>query len=126
MNRVLLQAGANLDMCDDDQRTPLMEACENNHMETVLYLLRAGASATHKVENTYNTGFTSRSGGGSSQLWRDGSVEVVTDETCLPPQDVEGFTCLHLAAKSGHYNIVEHLLSTGLLSINCQVSMYLF
>lgn len=26
-----------------------MEACENNHMETVLYLLRAGASATHKV-----------------------------------------------------------------------------
>lgn len=36
-------------MCDEDQRTPLMEACENNHMETVLYLLRAGASATHKV-----------------------------------------------------------------------------
>lgn len=45
-----LQAGANLDMCDEDQRTPLMEACENNHMETVLYLLRAGASATHKVK----------------------------------------------------------------------------
>lgn len=37
-------------------------------------------------------------------------------------QDVEGFTCLHLAAKSGHYNIVEHLLSTGLININCQVS----
>lgn len=36
-------------MCDEDHRTPLMEACENNHMETVLYLLRAGASATHKV-----------------------------------------------------------------------------
>lgn len=44
-----LQAGANLDMCDEDQRTPLMEACENNYMETVQYLLRAGASATHKV-----------------------------------------------------------------------------
>lgn len=37
-------------------------------------------------------------------------------------QDVEGFTCLHLAAKSGHYAIVEHLLSTGLININCQVS----
>lgn len=37
-------------------------------------------------------------------------------------QDVEGFTCLHLAAKSGHYTIVEHLLSTGLIDINCQVS----
>lgn len=29
-----------------------MEACENNHMETVLYLLRAGANATHKVNLT--------------------------------------------------------------------------
>lgn len=37
-------------------------------------------------------------------------------------QDVEGFTCLHLAAKSGHYNIVEHLLCSGLIDINCQVS----
>ena len=46
---MLLQAGANVDMCDEDQRTPLMEACENNYMETVQYLLRAGASATHKV-----------------------------------------------------------------------------
>lgn len=45
----MFQAGANLDMCDEDQRTPLMEACENNHMEVVLYLLRAGASAMHKV-----------------------------------------------------------------------------
>lgn len=41
-------------------------------------------------------------------------------------QDVEGFTCLHLAAKIGHYNIVEHLLSTGLIDINCQVSSVLF
>lgn len=48
--QLLVQAGANLDMCDEDHRTPLMEACENNHMETVLYLLRAGASATHKVQ----------------------------------------------------------------------------
>lgn len=37
-------------------------------------------------------------------------------------QDAEGFTCLHLAAKSGHYSIVEHLLTTGLIDINCQVS----
>lgn len=47
----MLQAGANLDMCDDDQRTPLMEACENNNMDVVLYLLRAGASVTHKVNH---------------------------------------------------------------------------
>lgn len=40
-------------MCDEDQRTPLMEACENNHMETVRYLLRAGACATLRVRQPY-------------------------------------------------------------------------
>lgn len=39
-----------MDMCDDDHRTALMEACENNHMEAVLYLLRAGADAKHRVK----------------------------------------------------------------------------
>lgn len=43
------QAGANLDMCDESQRTPLMYACENNHLETVKYLLKAGAASNHKV-----------------------------------------------------------------------------
>lgn len=36
-------------------------------------------------------------------------------------QDAEGSTCLHLAAKLGHYEIVQHLLGTGLIDINCQV-----
>uniref|UniRef100_I3JNL0 Euchromatic histone-lysine N-methyltransferase 1a n=1 Tax=Oreochromis niloticus TaxID=8128 RepID=I3JNL0_ORENI len=76
------QAGANLDMFDEDQRTPLMAACENNHLDTVKYLLRAGASVSHK--------------------------------------DIMGFTCLHLAAKLGHYNIIHHLLSKASKYINCQ------
>ncbi|KAI4789955.1 hypothetical protein KUCAC02_034924, partial [Chaenocephalus aceratus] len=45
---MLVQAGANLDMCDEEQRTPLMAACENNHVDTVKYLLRAGAAVSHK------------------------------------------------------------------------------
>lgn len=36
-------------MCDMEQKTPLMYACENNHLETVKYLLKAGASSGHKV-----------------------------------------------------------------------------
>lgn len=45
----LLKAGANLGMCDEGQRTPLMYACENNHLETVKYLLKAGAASNQKV-----------------------------------------------------------------------------
>lgn len=44
-----VQAGANLDMFDEEYRTPLMAACENNHLDTVKYLLRAGAAVSHKV-----------------------------------------------------------------------------
>ncbi|KAG8011663.1 Histone-lysine N-methyltransferase EHMT1 [Nibea albiflora] len=76
------QAGGNLDMFDEEQRTPLMAACENNHLDTVKYLLRAGAAVSHK--------------------------------------DIMGFTCLHLAAKLGHYDIVHHLLSKASKYINCQ------
>ncbi|XP_077943450.1 histone-lysine N-methyltransferase EHMT1a [Gasterosteus aculeatus] len=79
---MLVQAGANLDMFDEQQRTPLMAACENNNVETVKYLLRAGASVGHK--------------------------------------DIIGFTCLHLAAKLGHCDIVHHLLAKASKYINCQ------
>lgn len=46
---VWLKAGANLEMFDEEHRTPLMAACENNHLDTVKYLVRAGATVGHKV-----------------------------------------------------------------------------
>ncbi|XP_047236373.1 histone-lysine N-methyltransferase EHMT1a isoform X2 [Girardinichthys multiradiatus] len=45
---MLVQAGANLDMFDEEHRTPLIAACENNHLDTVKYLVRAGATVGHK------------------------------------------------------------------------------
>ncbi|XP_006749301.1 histone-lysine N-methyltransferase EHMT1 [Leptonychotes weddellii] len=35
-------------------------------------------------------------------------------------QDAEGSTCLHLAAKKGHYDVVQYLLSNGQMDVNCQ------
>ncbi|XP_058473785.1 histone-lysine N-methyltransferase EHMT1 isoform X1 [Solea solea] len=137
---MLVQAGANLDMCDDDQRTPLMEACENNHMESVLYLLRAGASATHKdaegftclhlaaksghyniVEHLLNTGLININcqddGGWTAMIWAteykhaDQVKLLLSKGADISIRDKEENICLHWAAFSGSVEIAQLLLN---------------
>uniref|UniRef100_A0A3B4TFC1 Euchromatic histone-lysine N-methyltransferase 1b n=1 Tax=Seriola dumerili TaxID=41447 RepID=A0A3B4TFC1_SERDU len=137
---MLVQAGANLDMCDEDQRTPLMEACENNHMETVLYLLRAGASASHKdvegftclhlaaksghyniVEHLLNTGLININcqddGGWTAMIWAteykhvDQVKLLLSKGADISIRDKEENICLHWAAFSGSVEIAELLLN---------------
>ncbi|XP_074474905.1 histone-lysine N-methyltransferase EHMT1 isoform X2 [Sebastes fasciatus] len=137
---MLVQAGANLDMCDEDQRTPLMEACENNYMETVQYLLRAGASATHKdvegftclhlaaksghyniVEHLLTTGFININcqddGGWTAMIWATeykhaDQVKLLLNKGAdISIRDKEENICLHWAAFSGSVEIAELLLN---------------
>uniref|UniRef100_A0A8C9RNZ6 [histone H3]-lysine(9) N-methyltransferase n=1 Tax=Scleropages formosus TaxID=113540 RepID=A0A8C9RNZ6_SCLFO len=106
---MLVQAGANLDMCDEDQRTPLMDACENNHLETVRYLLRAGAIVNHKdVE-------------GSTCLHlaaKIGHYDIVkhlldTESIDINCQDDGGWTAMIWATEYKHVDEVKLLLSRG-------------
>uniref|UniRef100_A0A671Y5F6 Euchromatic histone-lysine N-methyltransferase 1b n=1 Tax=Sparus aurata TaxID=8175 RepID=A0A671Y5F6_SPAAU len=116
---MLVQAGANLDMCDEDQRTPLMEACENNHMETVLYLLRAGASATHKVNLQLVSSVVqwSDDGGWTAMIWAteykhvDQVKLLLSKGADISIRDKEENICLHWAAFSGSVDISELLLN---------------
>ncbi|KAJ8413850.1 hypothetical protein AAFF_G00064480 [Aldrovandia affinis] len=106
---MLLQAGANLDMCDGDQRTPLMHACENNHLETVKYLLRAGASTSHKDMDGSTCLHL------ATKIGHYGVVEHLlsaglTDVNC---QDDGGWTPVIWATEYKHVDHVKLLLSRG-------------
>ncbi|KTG38537.1 hypothetical protein cypCar_00003000 [Cyprinus carpio] len=103
-HKEICHAGANLDMCDAEQRTPLMYACENNHLETVKYLLKAGASTGHKDMR------------GSTCLHlaaRGGHTGVLQYLVSMPSIDInckEENVCLHWAAFSGCDEIAQLLL----------------
>uniref|UniRef100_A0A3B3HIQ6 Euchromatic histone-lysine N-methyltransferase 1b n=1 Tax=Oryzias latipes TaxID=8090 RepID=A0A3B3HIQ6_ORYLA len=139
---MLVQSGANLDMCDEDQRTPLMDACENNNMEVVLYLLRAGASANHKdvegftclhlaaksghyniVQHLLSTGLINVNcqddGGWTAIIWAteykhaDQVKLLLSKGADISIRDKEENICLHWAAFSGSVDIAELLLNAS-------------
>ncbi|KAG7480473.1 hypothetical protein MATL_G00056510 [Megalops atlanticus] len=105
---ILVQAGANLDMCDEDQRTPLMNACEGNHLETVKYLLSAGAVATHRDVDGFTCLHLAAKLGHSEivQLLSNGLLDI----NC---QDDGGWTPLIWATEYKHIDLVKMLLSRG-------------
>ncbi|XP_036382020.1 histone-lysine N-methyltransferase EHMT1a [Megalops cyprinoides] len=106
---ILVQAGANLDMCDEDQRTPLMNACESNHLETVKYLLSAGAITTQRDVDGFTCLHLAAKLGHSDivqLLLSNGLLEV----NC---QDDGGWTPLIWATEYKHIDLVKMLLSRG-------------
>lgn len=44
-----MQAGANINAVDKQQRTPLMEAVVNNHLEVARYMVQRGGCVYSKV-----------------------------------------------------------------------------
>ena len=84
--RVLLDAGARVDIPDTFGVTALMRASKKGHRDVVRTLLQAGA---------------------------DVSLRANTDSEGLTIQGNEGFTSLMLAAKYGHADITRDLLVAG-------------
>ncbi|XP_023966635.1 histone-lysine N-methyltransferase EHMT1 isoform X1 [Malaclemys terrapin pileata] len=131
---MLIQAGANIDTCSEDQRTPLMEAAENNHLDAVKYLIKAGALVDPKRDRNASCCFSALPSlrerdcqARKGQLMTKGIpgspcelLLFLSEGHPGPIEDAEGSTCLHLAAKKGHYDVVQYLLSNGQMDVNCQ------
>uniref|UniRef100_A0A8C3L9R8 Euchromatic histone lysine methyltransferase 1 n=1 Tax=Chrysolophus pictus TaxID=9089 RepID=A0A8C3L9R8_CHRPC len=102
-------AGANIDSCSEDQRTPLMEAAENNHLETVKYLIKAGALVDPKDAE------------GSTCLHlaaKKGHYDVVQYLLSIGKMDVNcqddgGWTPMIWATEYKHIELVKLLLAKG-------------
>ncbi|CAG5918525.1 unnamed protein product [Menidia menidia] len=106
---MLVQAGANLDMFDEEFKTPLMAACENNHLDTVKYLLRAGASASHKD----TMGFTCLHL--AAKLGHYDVLDHLLSKASkhINGQDDGGWTPITWATEYKHKEVVRLLLAKG-------------
>uniref|UniRef100_A0A671S6J1 Histone-lysine N-methyltransferase EHMT1-like n=1 Tax=Sinocyclocheilus anshuiensis TaxID=1608454 RepID=A0A671S6J1_9TELE len=115
-------AGANLDMCDAEQRTPLMYACENNHLETVKYLLKAAFICQSTIlecliiEDYGFSSFGQDDGGWAPLTWATENMNLeqvkmlISAGADVQIRDKEENVCLHWAAFSGCDKIAQLLL----------------
>ncbi|KAG8505167.1 LOW QUALITY PROTEIN: Histone-lysine N-methyltransferase EHMT1, partial [Galemys pyrenaicus] len=116
----LIQAGANIDTCSEDQRTPLMGAAENNHLDAVQYLIKASTLLDPKdPEGSTCLHLAAKKGHYNVVqylLW-NGQMDV----NC---QDDGGWTPMIWATEYKHMNLVWLLLSKGsdiLLAARCDL-----
>lgn len=103
------KAGANIDTCSEDQRTPLMEAAENNHLDAVKYLIQAGALVEPKdAEGSTCLHLAAKKGHYDvvQYLLSNGQMDV----NC---QDDGGWTPMIWATEYKHVDLVKLLLSKG-------------
>ncbi|XP_018609845.2 histone-lysine N-methyltransferase EHMT2 isoform X2 [Scleropages formosus] len=106
---LLIQAGAKVDAQDKAQRTPLLEAIVNNHIDVVRYLIQSGACVYHS-EDDGSTGL--------HHAAKLGNLEIVnlllgTGQVDINAQDSGGWTPIIWAAEHRHINVIRALLNRG-------------
>ena len=116
----LIRHGANIDsICKECGRSPLSIAITNHHISIIKYLTNIGASKEIRC-NAGNTPLMIAVIGGFATIVKfllgaNCDYLAVVQFSSPLRSDVEGDTCLHLAARRGHLGVVQCLISTGML-----------
>lgn len=104
---LLLEANAWTEFKDDDGRTPLLCAVEDNNIVLVELLLRSKAD-WNAIDNSKLTALHLASLNGHADIVRK-LLEIPEVDTNA--QDEQNETALHLAVKNGHQSTIEWLLA---------------
>nr|WP_253309278.1 ankyrin repeat domain-containing protein [Rickettsia endosymbiont of Ceutorhynchus assimilis] len=130
----LIAQGANLEAKDNNDNTPLHNACNNGHFNVAKYLIEKGASLKAKnkdnktpLELADHKGYINivemikqiQSGLDEELLSavKNGDPNKVDDlvshGASLEVKDSNGNTLLHYASQNGHLKVVEYLIEKG-------------
>jgi ankyrin repeat protein len=115
--RLLVEKGADVNICDTDGDTQLHFAAKMGHADVVSILLRGGVDIGKKGKDGSTALAIASEAGHTGVVWQllqhmagDGLDEVTAQvNTCY----TDGRTALHCAAGKGHEEVVSALLSCG-------------
>ncbi|CAL8379480.1 unnamed protein product [Gadus morhua 'NCC'] len=105
--KLLVTAGANLNVKDASGLTPLLAAVSNDKPATAMALIRKGG-AVHVTDASGQSCLHLASAQGSSEL-----VSMLLRFGALNRRNVEQKTALYLAAEHGHHECLEMLAAAG-------------
>ncbi|KAL7924442.1 hypothetical protein ACQKWADRAFT_286729 [Trichoderma austrokoningii] len=106
---LLIQHGANLEAVDENRRTPLLLAAEDNRAWRLSKTLLYAGSRTDVTDNNGRTPLMAASRSGSRELVK----RLIHRGAQIDSTDREGRTVLMDAALVGDYHVVERLLKEG-------------
>ena len=110
MKFLRMQHGVNIHAVDRYGNTPLHDAIENNHKETVRWLKAQGAVMTADSGYVKDRDILQAAAEGNVEelKWR-----IKTDANVVNAEDYDRRTALHVSSSEGHQAIVRELLRNG-------------
>ncbi|KAF6782827.1 ankyrin repeat domain-containing protein 52 [Colletotrichum sojae] len=106
--RLVMEAGANIDMVDHRRRTPIYAASHNGHVDVIKILLEKGADVSVASQSGW-TPLNAASDGGHLEV-----IKVLLEKGAdVSVADNDGWTPLNAASSKGHLEVVKVLLEKG-------------